>query len=405
MPLREIVALALSSLAANRLRSALTMLGIIIGIAAVITVVGLGMGAQQAVADRLAQLGTTLLQVNPERQRRGGVQWGDIKRLTIADANALRERGQHFAAVQPQQDRDLQVVYGNRNTSSRVIGTTANFLNVRGYRLAAGRMFTTAEDRGMQRVAVLGASVVTELGYLSPDVLVGERVRLGGRQFQVIGVMAPRGRSSSGNDPDNQVIIPLHTGRFRVFGTDRLNDIYVLASNEGAVPDAMEDIRRVLRRSHRLRTEQPDDFRIRNQSDFLSATASATEVFTWLLGGIAAVSLMVGGIGIMNIMLVSVTERTREIGVRKALGATRRVILFQFLGEAMFTSMAGGIAGVAVGCGALLLARHALDMNTAIVPAVIAAAVGFAGFIGIAFGVLPARRAATLDPIVALRYE
>jgi putative ABC transport system permease protein len=405
MQLREIIAVALSSLRANKLRSGLTMLGIIIGIAAVITVVGLGLGAQRAVHDRLAQLGTTLLHVDPQRQRRGGVQLDAPKRLTIADAAALAERGQHIAAVQPQQDRTLQVVYANRNTSSRIVATTANYPLVRGYHLAAGRMFTPRENGGMQRVAVLGATVVRDLGYLSPTTLIGERVRIGGRLFHVVGVLEARGRTPGGGDPDNQVLIPLRTGRFRLFGTDWLNDIYVLASDEDAVPHAMADIQTVLRRQHRLRSEQPNDFRIRNQSDFLVAAAETTQVFTYLLGGIAAVSLLVGGIGIMNIMLVSVTERTREIGVRKALGATKRIILLQFLAEAVFTSMVGGLAGVLTGAAAILVVRESFGMNAALAPAAMIGAVVFAGCIGIVFGVWPAKRAARLDPIVALRYE
>jgi putative ABC transport system permease protein len=405
MQLREIIAVALSSLRANKLRSGLTMLGIIIGIAAVITVVGLGLGAQRAVHDRLAQLGTTLLRVQPERQRRGSVQLEEPKRLTIADAIALTERGQHFAAVQPQQDRQMQVVHRNRNTSSRVVSTTSNFLRVRGFRLAAGRMFTPAEDAAMRRVAVLGASVVRDLGYFSAATLVGERIRIGGRLFQVAGVLAPSGRAATWRDPDNQVLVPLRTGQARLFGTNWLNDIYVLASSEAAVPLAMADIQTILRREHRLAAGAPNDFRIRNQSDFLVAASDTTEMFTYLIAGLAAISLVVGGIGIMNIMLVSVTERTREVGIRKALGATKRVILMQFLAEAVFTSMVGGVAGVLAGITTILVVRDTFGLNAALAPGAMVGAVVFAGLIGIVFGVWPAQRAATLDPIDALRYE
>lgn len=404
MLLRETIIIALSSLRANRLRSALTMLGIVIGIAAVISVVGLGLGAQKAVDDRLKALGTTLLQINPQRVRRGGVQWGDPKRLTIADADALRERGTHFAAVQPQQDQNLQVVYRNHNTNAQITATTPNFLAVRGFQIDAGRMFTSGEARGMQRVAVLGSQVVSELGFLSPNALVGEDVRIGGRVFRVIGVLKSKGRGDSFGNPDEQVLIPLLTGRFRLFGNNRLNDIYVLAASDSEVAAATYEITTILRRSHRIPRDAPDDFRIRNQADFLSVVADTQEVFTYLLAGIAAVSLAVGGIGIMNIMLVSVTERTREIGVRKALGATRRTILVQFLFEAVTLCVSGGLVGVGIGAGVLMLMRHS-GMTTTIAPQVVALAIGFAGFIGVLFGVWPARRAASLDPIVALRHE
>jgi putative ABC transport system permease protein len=405
MPLLEIAAVALASLRANKLRAALTMLGIVVGIAAVVAVVGLGLGAREAVDARLAALGTRLLQVTPDRQRRGGVQWGDLRRLRLRDAEALTERGRTFAAVQPQQDRDLQVLYRNRNTVARVVGTTPNHLGVHQLSLAAGRMFTTGENRGALRVAVVGAGVVKDLGLIAPEALVGERIRIAGRQFTVIGVLESEGRTSPGNDPDQRVLIPLRTGRFRVFGNDRLNDIYVLASSEDSVPQAMAEIRTILRRVQRTTAEQPDGFRIRNQSDFLLVAADTSRVMTFLLAGIAAISLLVGGIGIMNIMIVSVTERTREIGIRKALGATRRVILSQFLAEAVVTSAAGGILGALAGVGLLLLARYAFDMSAAVSPVVLGAAVFFASAIGVLFGVWPARRAATLDPIVALRYE
>jgi putative ABC transport system permease protein len=403
--MRDVFAVALGSLRANLLRSCLTMLGIVIGIAAVIAVIGLGLGAQRSVHDRLARLGTRLLQVNPQRERRGGVQWSDLKRLTTDDAHMLVERGTHFAAVQPQQDRALQVVDGHRNTNARIVATTPNYLALRGLSLAAGRMFTSGENLGMQRVAVLGSGVVTELGYLAPTTLLGEKIRIGGEQFQVIGVMKSQGHVDSGGDLDAQVLIPLRTGRFRLFGTDRLNDIYVLATSEADVPVAMAEIRSIVRRAHRLGFDDPDDIRIRDQSDFLTVVSDTTEVMTYLLAGIAAVSLVVGGVGIMNIMLVSVTERTREIGIRKALGATRRTILLQFLIEAIAICALGGVLGAAAGCTLLIVLREGFGWSTAVAPLAVVGAVAAAACIGILFGVWPAQRAARLDPIVALRYE
>ncbi|HKO14862.1 MAG TPA: ABC transporter permease [Gemmatimonadaceae bacterium] len=405
MLFREVLAVALVSLRANKLRSCLTMLGIVIGITAVITVVAIGTGAQRAVQARLEELGTTLLQINPRRVRRAGVQWTETRRLTMDDARLLAERGTHFAEIQPQQDRSLQVVFRNRNSNDRIVGTTPNYLRVHRYELAAGRMFTPVENETMQRVAVVGAQVIEELGLPSPYALLGETIRIRGQQFRVIGVLAPKGRATPFGNPDSQVLIPFRTGRFHVFGTDRLNDLYVLATSDSAVLPAMAEATVLMRRAHRLRYDDPDDFRIRNQSDFLSTLGETTQVFSYMLAGIAGVSLLVGGIGIMNIMLVSVTERTREIGIRKALGATHRTILLQFLLEAIVMCLLGGSIGVALGAGLATVMRESFGWNTAVAPAAVVGAFVFAAAIGVLFGLWPARRAAILDPIQALRYE
>ena len=266
-------------------------------------------------------------------------------------------------------------------------------------------MFTTQDNEGRRRVAVLGATPLANLGIVEPSQIVGELVRIRGLQFEVIGVLAAKGQVSGFGDPDDQVLIPFETGRWRVFGTDRLNDINVLAMHEDSVNAAMEEVASIMRRAHRLRPGRPDDFTIRNQADFLNTLGATTEVFTYLLSGIAAVSLLVGGIGIMNIMLVSVTERTREIGIRKALGATRRTILTQFLAEAVAMCLLGGLIGVGVGAGAAWTLRTSFGWSTVIVPSSIVIAFAFSGAVGVLFGVWPARRAARLDPIVALRYE
>ena len=406
MLIGEIISVALGALRANKLRSLLTMLGIVIGVAAVIAVVALGAGAQAAVKDRISSLGTTLLTVMPGQQRGGGgVAFDQSVKLTIADAKALENRATNLNAVQPEINSRVQVQYLNQNASTSAVGSTSNYLTVRKYELAAGRMFTTQEDEGRQRVVVLGQTVVTNLGIRSPDAIIGENVRIKGLQFQVIGILKPKGQSSPFGDPDDQVLIPLTTGRFRVFGTDRLRSISVLAQSEEKIPDAMADVQKVLRREHRLTSAKADDFQIRSQADFLNTLGETTAVFTYLLSGIAAVSLLVGGIGIMNIMLVSVTERTREIGIRKALGATSANILLQFLIEAVVLCLLGGLVGAAVGSGGALAMSKFAQWNTQISPSSIVMAFVFSAVVGVLFGVWPARRAASLDPIVALRYE
>jgi putative ABC transport system permease protein len=406
MLIGEIINVALGALRANKLRSLLTMLGIVIGVAAVIAMIALGRGAQQAVNERIQALGTTLLTVMPGQQMRGGfASEADRARLTVRDAEALIERGRYIAAVQPSMQRNFQVQYLNKNTNVRVVGTTSNFLEVRNYKIETGRMFTPAEDQLKQRVAVVGPQVLANLGVENPESIIGEPIRIRGIQFTVVGVLASKGQGAGFDNPDEQVLIPLQTARYRIFGTDRLNQIGILAPSESQIPLTMADVQKILRREHKLRANRPDDFQIRNQTDFLNNLAETTQVFTFLLAGIAAVSLLVGGIGIMNIMLVSVTERTREIGVRKALGATRTNIMIQFLIEAIVLCLLGGLIGVALGAGAAEFLNRTFRWNTQIAPESVALAFGFSALVGLIFGVWPARRAARLDPVVALRYE
>jgi putative ABC transport system permease protein len=406
MLIGEIITVALGALRANKLRSLLTMLGIVIGVAAVIAMIALGNGAQKAVKDRISALGTTLLTIQPGQAfGMGGVRSGDQQKMTMDDAKALEEHTEHVLAVQPEMQRQLQIQYNNRNANTSIIGTTPNYLEVRKFELEAGKMFTPGHDAARARVAVVGPAVAQLLGFDNPIALVGEQVRIRGIQFDVIGVLKSKGQGAGFGNPDEQVLIPLNTARFRAMGTDRLRSINVLASSENDIPLAMAEIQKVLRREHRLRPGKEDDFNIRNQSDFLNTLGETTAVFGLLLAGIATVSLVVGGIGIMNIMLVSVTERTREIGVRKALGATRINILAQFLIEAIVLCILGGIVGIILGSGTAYMLSKSFQWNTQISSSAVIMAFLFSAAVGVVFGVWPARRAAMLDPIQALRYE
>ena len=400
----EIFGISIDALRANKMRSLLTMLGIVIGIAAVIAMVALGNGAQNAIKDRIARLGTTVLQINPQRVQQAGVASATTVKLTTKDVDMISARSPNVVAVNWQQDRSLQVVWKNRNTNVQITGTPPNFLAVRGFKIAAGRMFGNLEDVARRRVAVLGADVLSLLKIDDPETIIGEQIRIASRAFTVIGVLEGKGTTGFG-DGDQQILIPFQTGRFEIFGTDRINDIWTLVGSEDSISAAMAEIQSAIRRSHKLRAGRPDDFSIRDQADLLATVGETTKTFTLLLAGIAAVSLLVGGIGIMNIMLVSVTERTREIGVRKALGATRNNILLQFLTEAVILCVLGGILGILAGTIGASQLSSAMGWETAVDVRSILIAFAFASGIGVAFGVWPARRASTLDPIEALRYE
>jgi putative ABC transport system permease protein len=407
MLLGEIIAVALGALRAHKMRSMLTMLGIVIGVAAVIAMVAIGSGAQNAVKERINALGTTLLTVNPGQQRGMGVTiGGQNAKLTLDDARALEDSGGAlFAAVQPEMGGNQQVTWTNKNTNTSIVGTSANYLEVRKTELAVGRMFSTAEDEGRARVAVVGPMVATNLGLTTPEALLGEKIRIKGLMFDVIGILKTKGQASQFGNPDDQILIPVNTARYRVNGNDRLRSISVLAPNEDSIPATMAKIQSILRHEHRLRQGAADDFQIRSQADFLNTLGETTAVFTYLLAGIAAVSLIVGGIGIMNIMLVSVTERTREIGIRKALGATRWNILAQFLIEAVVLCCLGGIVGIGIGAGGAAVMAKVAGFTTHVSMSVVGAAFAFSAGVGVLFGVWPARSAAVLDPIIALRYE
>jgi putative ABC transport system permease protein len=400
----ETVAVALQSIRANMLRSMLTMLGIIIGVGAVITMVALGNGAQKAVQDRIAALGANVLTVTAGQAMFGGIRITDRTILSTDDYDALLRDAHLLKAVVPEMQQSLQVKYGNQNSNLNIVGTTANYTTVKNYTLPYGRMFTEGEDQARQRYAVLGASVPGMLGG-NPAGMIHQTLLIRGIPFEIIGVLSEKGSAGGFGNPDEQILIPLETARYRVFGSNRLRSFSVQVKDSVPVEQGMVDLERVLRREHKIRPGGENDFTIRNQQDVLATQEQATQVFTSLLASIAAVSLLVGGIGIMNIMLVSVTERTREIGVRKALGATRVNILMQFLIEALTLCLLGGVLGIMLGIATAIVLSKVMQWNTLISPMAVAIAFLFSAAVGLFFGLWPARRASRLDPIIALRYE
>ncbi len=405
MLITEIIMVALGAIRANVMRSVLTTLGIIIGVAAVITMVALGEGAQRRVEGQISRMGTNVLTVRPGQAMFGGIAQDGGSRLSVEDAEALRIGSLGLLTVAPEVSSRTQVAYQRWNSNNEVVGTWPEYFEIYNHSLIAGRYFDEGEVQGRRRVAVLGNHVNERLGEIPPTLLVGKTIQLRGQPYEVVGVLAEKGEAAFLR-PDDQIFIPISTAQYRLFGgRERLSSIYAATASADDLDQAFGEIDRVLRRSHRLQPGADADYNIRNAADLLSTFNETNQTFTMLLAGIAGVSLLVGGIGIMNIMLVSVTERTREIGVRKALGATRRAIMFQFLVEALVLCVLGGLLGVGLGVGAARVMSKVAGWQTAISPNAVFGALAFSALIGLFFGIWPAQRAARLDPIVALRYE
>ncbi|PKN31370.1 MAG: multidrug ABC transporter substrate-binding protein, partial [Deltaproteobacteria bacterium HGW-Deltaproteobacteria-20] len=363
---------AFQSIRANKLRAMLTMLGVIIGVAAVITVVAMGTGAQRSVEARINALGTNLIQINAGQDRMAGVAREGGAPLTTDDADALRRDVGSLTAVVPEMSRNQQVVSGNSNINVSVVGTTAGYLEARNYTITHGRMFSMGDDASRQRYAVVGSDVPKMLD-IPPAAIIGRTITIRAIPFEVVGVLSEKG-SQGWQNPDEQILIPLNTARYRVMGTDRLRTISVTVADGVPQEQAMVDAERVMRREHKIRPGGINDFQIRSPKEFLATAEETSKTFSALLLSIAGVSLLVGGIGIMNIMLVSVTERTKEIGIRKALGATKIVILSQFLIEALVLCLTGGGLGILLGWGTSQIVSDKLGWVTEISPSAVVVA-------------------------------
>jgi putative ABC transport system permease protein len=393
---------ALAALRANKGRSILTTLGIIIGVASVIAIVALGQGASASVSSQLAGLGTNLLTIQPGSTQSGGARTGAGSAITLkaSDADAIEQNISGLNGVSPVVSGNAQVIAGNQNWSTRIQSVTPSYLPIQNWTIAQGSAFTAQDNANSANVAILGDLVVTNLfpGGQSP---VGQTIRIRNVPFTVIGVLGAKG-----GDLDDTVLIPFQTGQVRLFGANNISQIVVQVSDASQMPTVTSDMTALLRQRHRLTSaSQASDFQIRNNNDIITRVSSVSDTMTMLLGGVAAVSLVVGGIGIMNIMLVSVTERTREIGIRLAIGAQPRDVLAQFLVEAVLLSVMGGLIGILIGAGVALLLPVIAGWTTVLPWNAIALAFGVSAAIGMFFGIYPARKASQLDPIVALRYE
>ena len=401
MVLQESISTAVDSIRANLLRSLLTTIAIVIGTASVIAMVGIGSSAQRAIDDSISNLSARTLSVYPSRGRSN--QKISAAPLSISDADALIKDKEINWRVSPEIRGSKSLKYKNESISISVIGARESYLSIQGYEIDQGAFFTQRDDLARKRVAIIGSSVGTELK-TSSKALVEQDIDLGGVTFKIIGVTKSEG-SSGWSNPDEQIYIPLLTASDRVFGRDRVDSIRVEVPNTYTPEEAMISIERVLRREHDIGPGEENNFRINDWSQFTDLQKQATAIFSALLIGIAGISLMVGGIGVMNIMLVSVTERTREIGLRKALGATQQAILLQFIIEAVTLCIIGGIIGVIFGSSLYFLVTVFQDWVFTIPFSAILGSVMFSACVGLFFGIWPARKAAQLEPAVALRYE
>jgi putative ABC transport system permease protein len=395
--------MALQALARNKLRTVLTMLGITIGIGAVICTVAIGQGGSSLVHDQLVALGTNMVWIEAGGRNVNGVRTGNAGTKTLTLDDAIKRSIPFISLVAPNVDGNVQVVYGNQNWYTRYRGVPPEYFQVRRWNLQSGSMFTQGDVDRLSTVCLLGHTLVERI--FGVDDPVGKTIRVQGLPCKVVGVLQPKGLSTTGFDQDDMVAVPITTAMHKLKGISWLDDIFCSATSPESVTLAEDQIYRLMRQRHRLRPDEPDDFNIRHPQDALQAQEEASKTFTLMLASLASVSLLVGGIGIMNIMLVSVTERTREIGVRMAVGAAEEDVQMQFLIEALALSLLGGAIGVVFGMGASIGVSKILHWPAILSPVAVVVAALFSVLVGLFFGYYPAQKAASLDPIEALRYE
>ena len=400
--------IALRALRVNKSRSFLTMLGIIIGIAAVIVMVAVGTGASRRIADQIASMGSNLLIALPGSTTSGGIRggFGSLPSLTYDDVAAIRSECPAVALAAPEQRGTAQAIAGNANWSTVVYGTSTEMFAIREWSLAQGRFFSPAESEGLAKVCVLGQTVAEELfGGLDP---VGSTIRLNSIPFSVVGLLAPKGRNAMGMDQDDVIFVPIRAAQTKLFGSPLPGTVGVIllkARSDAEMDIAQRQVEALLDQRHRIGPAKERDYSLRNLTEIMSTAQESSRTMALLLGAVASVSLVVGGIGIMNIMLVSVTERTREIGIRISIGARQQDILLQFLAEAVLLTMAGGVLGIGLGAAGAVTVNKLLGWHAVVSTQAIVLAVVFSSAVGVFFGFYPARKAANLDPIDALRHE
>ncbi len=405
MRYKKLLKAAFKSLVKNRMRSLLTSLGIIIGVCAVIVMVAVGQGSQDRIEQQISALGANVIMIFPGASQRGGVNQGagSYNRLTLDDVKVLRDQSTLATEISPIVMSHDQVIGGIGNWYTQVEGVSPEFLKIREWDLSSGECFTERDVEVKKKVAVIGQEVVNNL--FPDEDPIGQKIRIRNIPFEVIGVLAEKGQSAMGSDQDDIVLAPATTVLYRLKGGQYINMIMASAISPDKIDAAQDQLTNILRTAHKLDDGTDDDFRIRNQAEITEAASESSRILTLLLGSIAGVSLLVGGIGIMNIMLVSVTERTREIGIRLAVGAHYSDVMIQFLSEAVVLSLIGGIIGILVAFGLSALLSHFAGVATSINPAIVFLAFAFSGTVGIFFGFYPARKAAALNPIDALRHE